>query len=450
MKTAKPAHVVHLSAHAGGGVGTVLRALIKNSRIMGGFAHTLVTLESLNPKTSAWCKAHDVGFLENAFQKKDRLFSLLNHADIVHIHWWNHPLLHSFLAFSPLPEMRTVLWAHVNGLFAPQIFFKAIVDFPDIFVLAAPFSEKSELISMRGHVFETNVAVIQSNAGLPEKNFQRQAVPGRFRAGYVGTVDYSKMHKDFIGLWQDTRIKDYPLIVCGGPCEEKFRNQVIDKGLEGRFDIRGMVNNVPKVLSGLDLFFYPLNDTHYGTGEQVLIEAMASGVVPVVFDNPVESYLVKDGKTGIIAHGKEEFINGILFLKKHPDMLQAMSRQCQAYAASSFDINHTVRQWHSLYSRLMEKNKTPHGLKLSLIEGIEPNSLAALLFNAYGDSMEGRTLKSLLKSDDPDIADKAKSLPPIFFSETRGSPFHYRNRLGIAPDLEKLCIKLKKIAPQKV
>lgn len=122
MENGTSGNILHLAPHAGGGVGSVLQALIKNSCIQGGFTHTLVTLESLNVQMRGWCEEHKIQFLDNGWQKKDRLLSLLASFDIVHIHWWNHPLLNALLAFNKLPKMRTVLWSHVNGLFAPQIF----------------------------------------------------------------------------------------------------------------------------------------------------------------------------------------------------------------------------------------------------------------------------------------------------------------------------------------
>ncbi len=71
---------------------------------------------------------------------------MIDRGDVVHIHWWNHPQLNALLAGSDLPDMQTVLWSHVNGHYAPQSFFPQLVEYPNVFVVAAPFSLDSPVL----------------------------------------------------------------------------------------------------------------------------------------------------------------------------------------------------------------------------------------------------------------------------------------------------------------
>lgn len=443
MPARPPVSVLHLAPHAGGGVGTVLRAIIKASSARGRFSHRLATLESLNDSMQGWCLENGIRFVENGWQNKEYLLQLMGACDIVHIHWWNHPLLQALLAFSPLPKMRSVLWSHVNGLFVPQIFYQALVDFPDFFVLATPFSKESPLIA--GREGGERVKVIQSNAGIPAGSSGPLQKPETFHAGYIGTVDYSKMHKDFISIWSDTSITEAPLVVCGGPSEEALRREVVARGVSHLFDIRGTVNNVAEVLADLHVFVYPLNNTHYGTGEQVLLEAMAFGAVPVVMDNGCEKFLVKDGETGIIAAGKEEFVQAILFLKENPYQREKMAAKAREYVVAHFGIENTVRLWHGLYEELLERGKRQHVLKLKSFQNLPENAATTLMLNSYGDSEETGMILSLLDTAVAGNKDCLADLPPACFSMTRGAPFHYRDLLPADGFLSGICQALERI-----
>ena len=73
--------------------------------------------------------------------------------------------------------------------------------------------------------------------------------------------------------------------VIGGDNENKLRQECIINSVNN-VNIIGKIDNIEPYLAVFDIFAYPLNPNHYGTAEQVLQEAMAAGVVPVVFNNP--------------------------------------------------------------------------------------------------------------------------------------------------------------------
>ena len=445
----KPITILHLAPHTGGGVGTVLRSIIKNSNFEGGYTHSLATLEPLNDLMRTWCIENRFHYFDNCWNNKTHLYTLLENCDIVHIHWWNHPLLHAFLSARLLPEMRTILWSHVNGMFAPQIFFRPIIDFPDLFVLATPYSKEALFITTDCKKIKTHIRTIQSNAGTPPNLPGKRHKPEQLRVGYIGTVDYSKMHKDFISIWNEAAIIDSPLLVCGGPYNVEFKKEVSERGIAHLFDIRGVVNNVFELLPDLHIFMYPLNNTHYGTGEQILLEAMACGAVPVVMNNGCERILIKDGKTGIIAHNKYEFVQALQFLENNPQIREKMAAAGKDYVESQFKIQTTVQKWHRLYEETLTLKKRKHCLELLPIDKIPINSTTSLLLNSYGNSLEAHQLLSYITSDkrleDIDLS----KLPPAFFAQTRGSPFHYRKALPGDPLLNKICQALQQIKQRK-
>ncbi len=443
MKTESKTNVTHLLPHTGGGVSTVLNALLGRSSQEGAYCHRIIALEKINERSKEWCKKLNIEWMENGWNKQAGVFQVLADADIVHIHWWNHPQLHALLSKPGLPDMRTVLWSHVNGMHVPQSFFQGILDFPDKFVFATPFSRESDLIKRQSEGFLCQkLEVIQSSAGIPPEAPMKIVKPDGFRVGYVGTVDYSKMHPDFISLWADANICDAPYIVCGGPSHKQLEQEIDQRGLSSRFDIRGQVENVSEILTNLHVFAYPLNNQHYGTGEQVLIEAMAFGAVPIVMNNGCEKHLIQNNKTGMIVSGKDEFIQALYFLRDNPEARTAMACNGHAYVQREFGIERTVSEWHRLYEKVIKLPKRGHCMKVEAVGRLPLCSPVSLLLNSYGaDSPETRAILSSLNylAEGEEKSAIGDVLPAACFAETRGSPFHYRSLLPDDPVLNGIC-----------
>ena len=428
-------HIVHLLPHAGGGVGTVLKKLVENSIKQSGFSHSFILLESLNDNVKTWCRLHRIEYFENAFSSGDRLYELIQLADVVHIHWWNHPLLMECLFRKDLPLARTVLWSHVNGAHVPQKFFNELLSIPDRFVVATPFSLTLQTVKNQSREFKENtLRLIQSNAG-PVENFNTRKEDRQVRVGYIGTVDYSKMNSDFIDLWLSIKTDCPPLIVCGGPSEEALRAEVNARGCHERFDIRGHVNNVPDILNELDILFYPLNEMHYGTGEQVLIEAMSAGVVPVVLDNGCESFIVDDKETGFVAKSKKEFVLAVELLCSDDSLLNEIALSAQAAARSRFAIDTTVCQWHEVYSEVLIKPKRSWGGQLLTKGADDAVSASELFLCSYGKSKEAELLMQAMRG----YLSRLPQFPSACYADSRGSAFHYLSFFPKDVVLESMC-----------
>jgi L-malate glycosyltransferase len=439
-----PLSILHLLPHTGGGVGTVLRAIVKKMTEYN-VTSSIAVMEALNSETEKWCVQHRIPFLQNGWEKKHELFHLLAANDIIHIHWWNHPLLQALMVCGDLPEMRTVLWSHVNGLFVPQIFYNALINFPDYFVISTSLSKKSPIVANRITHHE-KIKLIQSNAGIPSKSLFPKSKPDVFQAGYIGTVDYCKMHKDLISIWRETGITESPLVICGGPSDDAFRKEVEALGVSNLFDVRGEISNVEEVFKNLHIFVYPLARNHYGTGEQVLLEAMAYGAVPVVFDNGCEKTLIEDGKTGCIVSNKEEFVKAIQFLKNNKKIRDKMALAGFDYVNENFDLKGTLQQWYAIYREVIQLPKRTHRIFLKSHGKIRNNSPASLLLNSYGDSPESELLLRLLNENERQLQGcDLTLLPPICFSRTRGSPFHYQSAFPEDADLKRICSRLNEI-----
>jgi glycosyltransferase involved in cell wall biosynthesis len=120
----------------------------------------------------------------------------------------------------------------------------------------------------------------------------------------------------------------------------------------------GKVDDVAPYLAEIDVFGCPLRPDHYGTCEQVLGEAMAAGVVPVVMDNPCESEIVISGVTGLISHNEKEYVNNIVDMSL--GLRHLHTKECRNRAETLYSIDTMIQQWNDVFNELMEKPKVSH------------------------------------------------------------------------------------------
>lgn len=425
--------VLHLLPHSGGGVGTVLRALLEAELMKGSSSvSSIASLECLNEATRCHFNALGVPWVDGIAVKGgfENLPALFKRADIVLVHWWNHPLLMRLL-FQGLPPSRLALWSHVNGFFAPQSFFPELFELPDRFVFATKASLQSPIVQKLPDEFRHKLRVIRSCAGIPAGAFKPCLKDGPFRFGYVGTVESAKMHSGFLELCASAKIPT-KCIVAGGSAHDKLRSKAEHLGIANQFDILGPVDDPEPVFRSLHAFAYPLNSAHYGTGEQVLIEAMACGAVPVVFANPPEKALIRHGETGLITNTAEEFANAIRFLAENPAKRERLAMAGRRYVLDECDIKISVSDFHALYEEMLSFPKCSHRLSLPKFDCIDGSPfhlfLASCGSNATRNYFEITGIKSGIRS-----------LPTEFRPKTRGTPRHYLRLLGHDPSLELIC-----------
>ena len=426
--------VLHLLPHSGGGVGTVLRALL-TAELSGGTATipSVASLERLNETTRCHLDALGIRWIDCIVTKSDFeiFFTLVKKSDIVLVHWWNHPLL-MHLLFQGLPSSRLALWSHVNGFAAPQSFFPELFKVSDRFVFATKASWQSPVVQGLPPEITRKLRVIRSCAGIPAGAVKPFIKNGPFQFGYVGTVETAKMHPDFLELCAAAKIPSR-CIVAGGPAHEELRSQADHLGIGNRFDILGPVADPMPYFRRLHALAYPLSPAHYGSGEQVLIEAMAYGAVPVVFDNPPEKALIRHGETGLITHTAEGFTNALRFLADNPAGRNRLAAAGRQFVFDECDIKVSVSDFHSLYEDMLSFPKCPHRLNLPSFGGVDDGSPFHLFLASCGsDATRNYFIKMAVNSG-------SYSLPKEFTSITRGTPQHYLRLLGHDPGLERIC-----------
>ncbi len=390
------------------------------------FDHEIVSLEYANEKAKHWSSTYGINIQDMISPVDKGLHEKMQNADIVHIHFWNHPLLYQLLYSFSGKKARTAIWSHVNGHYAPYLFNDGILDFTEIFVTASDFSLTQKNIVKRSDAWKnTHVRSIPSCSGINDFDKIKPIPHDTFNIGYTGTVDYCKIHPGFIDMFNRTEIPNARFIIVGGDSHKSIEEETKEKGCADRFTFTGKVSDVKKYLAEFDIFAYPLQRENYGTGEQVLIEAMSAGIPQVVFSGGPEEYVVQDGLTGFTADNEEEFINAVKKLYSNDDLRKKMSAASKNHAEENYTIEKTVDRWLMTYQELLSRPKSECIYEISGQTG----SPVLLFLSALGKCEASDIYKEMLAcypdAVPDEISKKAANLPMVFKGSTRGSIKHY-------------------------
>lgn len=425
----KKNNILHITPHLGGGVGRVLLGYFTKAIKNSDFEHTVACLDDANAQALSVAQNIGLKLFDKMSGKKNKLLKMIAEANIVLIHWWNHPLLYDFLVRTPLPPCRLILWSHISGFHPPYVFTPKILNYPEIFVFTTPLSFETREIQALSDENKKKLRVIWSTGGIDHvKNVKPKAHKG-FNIGYIGTVDYCKMHLDFLKICARIKIPDVHFIVCGGPKEQKLKRETEKLGIAKKFDFTGSISDISKYLCLFDLFGYPLAPYHYGTCDQVLAESMAAGVVPIALSNPMEKHMIKDGTTGIVAKDEKAYIQAIQILYKNKNLKNSLSKKAREYALDFFSTEKMTKEWERVFSEVLIFPKTLK--KWNIFKKNKELSTKDVFLESLGDY--GEIFKAYCKATDKKEREKERKKiiklgqSPTWQALTRGTVHHYNS-----------------------
>ena len=133
--------------------------------------------------------------------------------------------------------------------------------------------------------------------------------------------------------------------------EDKMRSLISELGLQGRVVFAGYQENIPSMLSALDVFCLP----SFSEGLPVsLLEAMAAGVPVIGSEVAGIDEVVTHGKTGLLFPSDDDERLSLLFarLMMNPDDLSKLVTNGNLYIAG----NHSIEAWQDKYVELFRNN----------------------------------------------------------------------------------------------
>ena len=423
----KKSIILHITPHLGGGVGRVLLNYCTKVKNDNCFVHEVACLDYANEHALDVANHIGLTLTDRVSGKGAQLLAMIAGADIVLIHWWNHPLLYDFLVRTELPPCRMIMWSHISGFHPPYVFTEKIFRYPDVFVFTTPASYETKEVQGLSDEQKKSLRVVWSTGGVEHVKNVKPKAHKCFNVGYIGTVDYCKMHPDFLDMCSQVDIPDVKFIVCGGPKEKEIQQEAEHLGIGEKCTFTGLVSDITKYLSEFDVFGYPLAPYHYGTCDQALAESMASGVVPVVFSNRMEIQMVKDGVTGMVVNNKEEYCNAIKKLYGNKELRTHLSENAKEYARKAFSLEMIRHEWEKVFEEILVFPKTARKW-----ESKQPNadiSAKDVFLESLGEyGQEFISYCNAVSDQEKEISlrkIRELALLPIWQARTRGTAHHY-------------------------
>lgn len=435
--------VVHITPHVGGGVGSVLRAFFDRSHIHNLENH-LYCLD--------FCSSnfHDISTVsvkaDGVFYSKEpkKFLERLDACDVLLIHYWNHPLMAKFLVSANIPSNKTVLWVHNSGLFEPHIIPSYLFNRSRkiLFTSACSYEAPNlqSLIAKAPHKF----GCVHSTRDLTEfLNIGKARKPRSVRKSllYVGTVSGAKMHPHSAEIFARLSKRGFHIKVVGGPDQELLRTRVESFG--GCVEVFGEVREVVPFFATADIFIYPLKSEHYGTGEQVILEAMAANLPVVAFDNPAERVILEKG-CGLLVDSVEGFVNQVCNLSDSVEVYSVFSNGGASRVKSVFDFDAMVRKLTSELKLLNEfSTQDEYCSSPKKFDITRPLGLYALHSFFNGEALVERIanepdndVEIVFKKIESDLADPESAMRWV--GRTKATPSHYRDVFNQSSSLLKL------------
>ena len=317
--------------------------------------HRIISLLPADPR--AIRKAEAAGLTILSGPNQTTIQQELAEADIVQVHFWNSPRIHAFLG-AKNPPMRTLVWCHVNGLHPPHILSQSIFDFAD---LVATTSESSFSLPMLCSQARTKMEFINAGADFSRLDGVAPTAHDGFVVGYIGRVDFIKIHPAFVRMCAAIQVPAIRFIICGdGNSRKEISRQAQELGILDRFAFIDHVEDIRPILSQIDVLGYPLCEETSSTSELALQEAMFAGIPPIVFPYGGIDRIVSHERNGLVAQNEVDYVRAIELLYHNPEERKRLGKNAATDAVSKFGSQQTALKFEEVYARLMLKPKGYH------------------------------------------------------------------------------------------
>jgi sugar transferase (PEP-CTERM/EpsH1 system associated) len=139
----------------------------------------------------------------------------------------------------------------------------------------------------------------------------------------------------------------------GGPLKERLETRAGELGIDGRVHYLGSRDDIPDILSALDIFVLPslIEGLSYS-----ILEAMAIGLPVVATDVGGNSELVCDGATGfLVPKGDPEALAGsLLRLIPGAPLRARLGREARRRVEEKFSLKNMVQKYQQMYLNGLE------------------------------------------------------------------------------------------------
>lgn len=421
--------ILHITPHLGGGVGKAISGLAIGGQTAGwGDSHRIFMLEPPEKQDHVKrCAQHGVEILCGDIEA---LRLALIWADVAVVNWWGHPAMARILRHFPQIPCTLLLWCHANGCACPFLSATLLHSFDHVLLTTLYSLENPEWDPAQREWMRGRAEIVYGMGDFaplsvpPKETYQAGEV---FTVGYVGTLNYGKLHPKFVEFCREVRrrLPQVRFQLVGDPSPALERDMQA-AGMADRVEYTGFVPNASSWMRRFDLFGYPLHPDHYGTTENVLLEAMAAGLPIVALDQGVERSILSHEQTGLLTAGTAgAYGDAVARLAQDEDLRAKLGRAARLQASQTYDAQQNTARFHRVCVQASTQARQVHRFDWM---GPQPwdwflSGLPPVQAQAFAQMLEQ------LRSGCPTQLLQAKQafqhLPPILRERRKGSVFHF-------------------------
>ena len=417
--------ILHIAVHMGAGAGKAISGMAISDKTN---EHSIILLDKPE-KYDHIKRCEQNGVIVKICPTLEEVREEIIKADVVVVNWWHHPLTYRTLMNIAAIPSRLVLWCHVNGLHYPELTPKFISCF-DVCMFTSKKSFENEKWSTRekNAIYEKSTLVYGMGDFYPEEFPQKndyEVRQGKIRVGYVGSLDYAKIHPDFMGwLKAAVEINKDICFELAGDVTSGLRHEVMEQGLSEYVKFLGFREDVRELLIEWDAFIYLLNPYNFATTENALLEAMACGLPVIASDGTVERSIIEEGRDGILAGDRKSFAAELDRLSKSYKLRKTLGKRARADIIRKYDRIENCIRFDTAVGNAAKAHKKLHDFKGVL--GEEPFDW----FLSGCGTEDAKKLRDLSEIDQSsaefgEIRQGVSSLEGIFKGKTKASVRQY-------------------------
>ena len=443
--------VLHITPHFGGGVGQVLRAILPELSAVG-HSSSVASIEEINEQSQELLLQQDIPFRERLETNAHQLPDMVNGSDVIVVHWWNHPALLNLLSTFCLPSGRFVFWSHISGLTHPNGYSLNWLRAPEKFIFTTPLSHFAPEVEVAKQKYNKEFETVWSTSGIEGLAHHVLSQTERdLGLVYCGNLDFSKMHSDFFkiahALFEST---GQPIRVIG-PLTREFESRLAITNSQHCILPLSFIPESEKInlLSRSKIFIYPLSETHYGTCDQTIQEALALGLPVVAFGNLMERQMLEGANAGIVATSTDHFISASTELWNDESRRQALGLNAVTHARQSFSLPHCVTKLDKIFKETLN-TATKKPLNLEVTNDITAGEIfldslgfsRGIVEQFCEQTQKGCEPSANIEDLNREMIKQVLRNGANWTSPTKSSPFHWLKKFPKDELLKKICENL--------
>ena len=185
--------------------------------------------------------------------------------------------------------------------------------------------------------------------------------PGKTAVDFciVGLLQPTKCQLDVLKsadiLANERGVRNFRLTIVGdgdAAYTGELKNYIKEKGLEEMVEMTGRIDNVPELLTRMDVGVVASSHEAFG---RVTVEYMLAGMAALVSDGGANTEIVDDGTTGLVYRSGDagNLADRMEMLVKDGDLLRRLAEAGKEHAENNFSSKANSRAIGALYAELL-------------------------------------------------------------------------------------------------